>query len=814
MAAPRDLLVAAGRDARWALRILARNPVSTAVAIGVLALGIGVNTAVFSLLKDAWLDRLPVTRPGELVQVILEAPGARMSNLPYPASARWLRSVRGFDGVLFYQDREVNLRDGGWSGRARARLVSGDFYSTLGVAAAAGRVLVPEDDWPSSAPVAVISHGFWTRRFARDPAALGRAVHVSGRPFTIVGITPRSFFGVDRLQVPEITIPLRSEAGQVQALARLKRGVPFEQARAEVSGRLRHLLGDAELSTANWPTRGSPVGATLESATAGTWGIRLRLLEPLRALSALAFLVLLMTCLSLASLVHARAAARSREFGVRLAVGADRGRLVRQILVEGVILGAVGGLAGLVVSLGVHRLVVGLLPVEPGAALAFRLDVWALTFNTTASVVAGIGFGVGPALRASSLAPSAVLGGGTGGPTARGGRARFRAALAAQVAASLVLSVAAVMFGRTLVNLLDVEAGFDRAHTLLVTIDPEDCGLTPERMIALTDELAQRVRALPGVQAAGVGLLEVSSMRGWAKTMWVEGHESAPGEDQTVNFGVVGPGFLAAAGVPLLAGRDFAGDDGRGAPPVAIVNQAMAERYFPRQDPLGRRLGDGRGPGAGRRRYEIVGIAGDARHGGLRRAPQPMVFHPLAQHPQARPFVLHVRAPGHPASLASPVREAVRSTDRRLLVPSLRTMDEQMTAELRQERLFAALSALFAGFGLCLSCVGLYGVTADSVERRTREIGIRVALGARRRRVVALVLRETLATVAVGLAAGGLAAVACAPLVKGILFGVAATSPVTIVAAAAALALAATAAAGIPAWRASRIDPAAALRRE
>jgi predicted permease len=466
------------------------------------------------------------------------------------------------------------------------------------------------------------------------------------------------------------------------------------------------------------------------------------------------------------------------------------------------------------VSFGVHRLVVGLLPLEPGAALGFRLDRWALAFNTTVSVGSGILFGVGPALRASRLAPSAVLRGDAGGLAAPGGRARFRVALALQVAASLVLSVAAVMFVRTLVNLLDVDAGFDRAHTLLVTIDPEECRLTPERMIGLTDELAERVRALPGVQAAGIGMLEVPGMSGYWKTMWIEGYRYAPNEDQMMSVGVIGPGLFAATGIPLLAGRDVAAYDGRAAPPVAIVNRALVNKYFPHESPLGRRVGNGQAPAARGPSYEIVGIVGSARHHGLRRAPRPMVYHPIAQEPRVRPFVLHVRSSGHPESLVAAVREAVRSTDRRLLVPSVRTMGEQVTAELRQERMFVALSTLFAILGLCLSCVGLYGVTADSVEGRTHEIGIRVALGAGRERIIALMLRETLTTVSIGMAIGGLAAVAGAPVVKGVLFGVAPTSPGTLVAAAVALASAATAAAVVPAWRASRIDPAVALRRE
>ncbi len=281
-----------------------------------------------------------------------------------------------------------------------------------------------------------------------------------------------------------------------------------------------------------------------------------------------------------------------------------------------------------------------------------------------------------------------------------------------------------------------------------------------------------------------------------------------------MHFGAIGPGFFTATGIPLLAGRDVAADDGRGTPPVAIINQALAEEYFPHQSPLGRRLGDGPEPGGGRLSYEIVGVVGSARHGGLRHAPRPTVFHPLAQDPRVRPFVLHIRTQGRSAPLVAAVREAVRSTDGRLMVPSVRTMAELTTAELRQERLFAVLSTLFAILGLGLSCVGLYGVTADSVERRTREIGIRVALGAGRAMIVALMLRETLTTVAVGLAIGGLAAVALAPLAKSFLFGLAPTSPGAVVAVAVALASAATMAAAVPACRASRIDPAGALRRE
>jgi predicted permease len=809
----RGLVVAAGEDTRWALRLLARSPASTTLAIGVLAFGTGVNTAVFSLLKDAWFDRLPVARPDELVQVILESKDARMSNLPYPESARWLHTVHAFEGVFFYRDAQVNLRDRDWSRPARGRFVSGTYYAILGVAPAAGRLLQAADDRPSAMPAAVISHELWARQYAHDPAVVGRTVHLSGRPFTIVGVTPRPFFGVDRLWVPEITIPLGLDRGQAQALARLRPGIPVGHAGHEVTDGLRRLLEAGEMEPARWPTRGPPMGARLDSAAAGTWGVRLRLLEPLRVLSALTLLVLVMTCLNLSSLVRARAAARRKEFGVRLALGADRGRLMRQMLVEGVTLGAIGGLASLLVAFALHRLLVVLLPVQPGAALGFRLDGWMLVFNTAVTAVSGIVVGLGTAVRTSRLAPTAVLAGAADRPEGCG-RVRFRTSLAAQIATALVLSVAAMTFARRLVDLLDVDPGFDRAKILLATIDPEECQLTPPGMVRLSEELAARVRSLPGVEAAGLALKEVSGMRGSVKAMWVEGHEYSPDESRMMGFGAVSPGFFPATGIPLFSGRDVSAHDGRGTAPVVLVNLALAERYFPGRSPLGKRLGDGPGPAAGGRSYEIVGVVGSARHAGLRRAPPPMVFHPLPQAAEVRPFVLHVRTRGRPGALAGAVRETVRATDPRLVVSSLRTIGEETSAELRQERMLAALSTLFAVLGLGLCCVGLYGVTADSVERRTREIGIRAALGATGRGIMTLMLRETLPTVVGGLAIGALAARICAPLARGFLFGLAAPGLGSTAVAAAAFASAAAAAALVPARRASRIDAAVALRSD
>jgi predicted permease len=465
------------------------------------------------------------------------------------------------------------------------------------------------------------------------------------------------------------------------------------------------------------------------------------------------------------------------------------------------------------VAFGLHRWLVALLPLGPGTALPFRLDTRMLAFNTSVSVLAGVLVGIAPALRALRLSPAAVF---RAEAPARPRLGRLlRPALAAQVAASLVLLIGTAMFIRTLTNLLDVNTGFDSAHTLLVAIDPEECHLTPESTTALAEDLAARVRGLPGVRAAAIAAwADVSDMSGSHKTMWVDGVDKNVTVIDRAGFGVVSPQFFAANGVTLVAGRDFDVRDRKGAPTVAIVNQAMAERYYRGANPIGRRIGDGPGRAAGMDTYEIVGVVGNARHGGLRRVPRPMVFHALAQQPDNRPFVLHVRGAGDPKALVAAVRASVHVTDPRLVIADTRTVSERLAESLRQERMFAVLSALFAGVGLVLSSVGLFAAAANAVQRRRREIGIRLALGAARDKVVALMLKETLVTVGAGAALGLPVAVFCASFLRSLLFGVAPTDIGVIVTAVATLVGAAALATFVPARRASRVDPAAALRCE
>ncbi len=814
----KGLLGSLGQDVRHGVRVLAKSPGTTALSVSLLAFGMGANTAIFSLLKDTLLERLPVQRPDELVQVTIAAAPARISNLPYPESQRWLGESRSLNGVVAYYDTDLNLRVADAAERVRGRLVSGSYFSVLGVGAIVGRALQPEDDRPAAAPAAVLSYEFWARRFGRDVNVLGKSVSVAGRAFTIVGITPPGFFGLNRLWVPEISIPLAAGPAhsQAQFLARLKPGVSMEQAQAEVQARLRHLAEAGGLRDANWSLRRGPLeaNAVLQRAATGTWDIELELLSPLRVLSVLAGLTLLIACLNVSHLLLARGRARSREYGVRLALGAGRGRLTRQLLVESVMLSAAGCLSGVSVALVVHRWLIALLPLEPGAALGFQLDVWMLCFTAALSLVCGVLFGVAPVLSATRLDPCDVLRGGALAGTTGSRTGWIRLALGLQVAGALVLLIGALAFARTLRDLTSLDPGFDREHSLLVTVDPDECHFGPEQMRNVLDELTLRARSLPGVRAAAIGMQPVSNMTGWSKTVWAEGYQYAPTEAQEVSFTVVGPGFFAATGIPLRKGRDFGPSDQEGAPPVALVNEAFARKYFPNRDAIGRPLGDGARPAAGRLVYEIVGVVGDARQGNLRRRPGPMVFHPLTQHTESRPFVLHVRSSGSPAALASSLREVVRLSGRLLVVTSFQTAAEELAERLRQERMFAWLSSLFGALALGLACVGLYGMASDSLSRRTREMGIRVAIGATRPAIAGLVIKETLWPVVAGTMIGLPAAWFCSRFVRGLLLGVAPTGGATYAMAVVALLLAATAATVVPVRRASRVNPIEALRRE
>jgi predicted permease len=776
-----------------------------------LALGIGVNTAVFGLLYDTVLESLPISRPQELVQLMWRQGTADGSNFNWPDYQPLLEPQPALPGLFAYLDREANLRSGSSSERVRAHLVSGAYYSTLGVYGFIGRTLVAADDRPSAARVAVLSYAYWQRRFGRDPSVLGRTIYLNCTPFNIVGVTPPEFYGMNRLSPPDVTYPLHAvplpdgSSYYVYYFTRLRPGVSLEQARAIISNRFRGLLDEELGGYKSWM---GDVKINVIPAATGEESVRFQLRVPLVVLSISVGVVLLICCTNMASLLLSRAAARTREIGVRLAIGASRQRIIRQHLTESVLLGVGGGFVGLLAAYWVHHLLITLLAFDRSAAMQFRLHTPLLAFTAGVSVLSGIVFGIAPALRATRLGLYAAATRGES-PGASGGRlGPTRAFLVVQVAASVALLVGATMFVRTLRNLETLDAGFNPEHLLLMTIDPRESRFQGDRATFLLDELTDRVPAVPGVRSAALALATLFGDSA-QKNVWVQGDAYHHG---AVAYNIVGPGFFTNAGIPLLTGREFSSRDRTGAPLVAIINQAFAREYFPGQNPLGRRFGDQGADSAGK--CEIIGVVMDARYTSLRVAPRPAVFQSLWQLAESAPFVLHVRVTGEPGTTAARIRREIQAIDPQLVIYGIQTMTEQVNTTLRQERMFATLSALFGALALVLCCVGLYGVAAYSVRSRTNEIGIRMALGASRANVVWLVLRQTLVLVALGVAIGVPVALACTRFVKSLLFGLAPGEPSSVAIAVLTLAGVAVIAAFLPALRATRIDPLEALRYE
>jgi len=800
------------QDVRYTVRSLDRTPGFTAVALATLALGIGANTAIFSLLHDMILERLPISHPEELVQLTWSSQrGSRGSNFNWPEFEPMLRPQPALPGLCAHLSQEVSLVADGTFERVRAHHVSGGYYSTLGVRAFLGRTLGAADDRPSAAPAAVLSYAYWQRRFARDPRILGRTVSLDGTPLTIVGVTPPEFYGVSRLTPPEITVPLDAvpladgKSYYVFYFARLQPGVSPVQARAQVTMRMQGLL-EAELkSERDWMGK---MKLDVIPAATGEYDARWTLETSLRILWICIGIVLLICCTNLATLLLARSAVRSREIAARLVIGASRGRILRQLLTESVVLSMGGGSLGLATGYLVHRVLLILLSTDGPTTIEYRLHPPLLAFTAGVSVLIGILLGLAPALRAARINLSSAMRGDA--PTTSG-RLRLTPArwlLVAQVAASVVLLASATLFVRTLHNLKTIDAGFDRERLLLMSVDTRPARLDGERLLALLDDVMERVSAIPGVRSAALAQMEVYG-RNAMKNIWGQGFVPQHG---TVGFNMVGPGFFSNAGIPLVAGREFSSRDRAGAPLVAMVNEAFVRAHLPGGDPLGRRFGD-RGPkSAGM--FEIVGVVKDARHANLRLPPQPTVYQSLWQHARLPPFVLHVRTVRDPASLTAHLRREIQAANSALTIHHVRTMTEEVEGTLRQERTFATLLGWLGGLALGLCCVGLYGVASYSVTRRTKEIGLRMAIGAARGDILWLVLRETLGLVTIGSLLGAPLALVAARVIRRLLFGLTPADPWTVGTAVLLMAGIATIACLVPAYRAIRIHPTEALRYE
>ncbi|HLN01633.1 MAG TPA: ABC transporter permease [Bryobacteraceae bacterium] len=804
------------RDVRYGLRMLRRSPAFTTVAVLSMALGIGANTAIFSLIDAVLFESLPVHHPEQLVLLWQEASGHDTVPLSYPLYSQIRDHNAVFSGVVaFHAFKGWSVRSNGEAEPTTGQFVSGNYFSVLGITAVAGRLLSPDDDRVAGGhPVAVISYGLWKRKFALDPAAAGKVIHIFGHPFTIIGVTPPQFFGTQAGFLPEVTVPLSmqpvvmpggmfasdSHTSWLYVMGRLKPGTSDLQARASLNVLYQQFL-TAEAGPRLTPEvqrRLSEQSLAVASGSQGLNRLRKQFSFPLRILMSVVGMVLLIACANLASLLLARSAARRKEIAVRLAIGAGRFRLIRQLLTESLLVAFAGGALGLAFAFWSDTLLLKFFAVE----LKVQPNVQVLGFTAALCFLSGVLFGLAPALRATRADLSSALKqtGGGSGP-----RRLDQVLVTTQVALSLLLLVGATLFVRSLQNLKNVDAGFNREHVLLVGQDPAPNGYKGHRAAELYKMLLAKVEALPTVRSATVVQDTPLTEPSWFENISIPGYTPPGGEELNTFFNHVGAHFFETFGIPVLAGRDFESRDDETAPPVIAINESMARRYFGDVNPIGRPTSAG----------TIIAVVKDTKYDNLRARMRPVVYCPFLQSQASwnGAHLLAIRTAGDPILLAPFVRRVVREIDPNLSI-SVNTMAELVDDSLREERLFAALTSLLGLLALLLVCIGLYGVVGYAVARRVNEIGIRMALGAKPANVLWLMMRESLWLVGAGMAIGLPLAFAAAHCVASLLFGLNPVDPISLVLSLLMLLVCATLAVYLPARFASRVDPMIALHYE
>jgi predicted permease len=780
------------QDVRYGLRTFRRNPGFALTAILSLALGIGATTAVFTIVNAMLLRPLPVHHPEQLVLI------NPRSDFSYPHYVALRDGVRLFSDLVAASRANPVVLDVGAAGeQASIKIVSGNYFTGLGVPAARGRVLTSADDRDR---VAVISRGYWSRQFGDSPDVVGRSIHLQGLPFTIVGVIDGSFVTEAPGDAPDIWTSIafqlaarRDERGYswLNLIGRLKPGTTPQQAEAEVNAVATGLsLGFAHLEVA--------------PGSQGIAGLRYTFSDPLLILLAIAFLVLLIACTNLGSLLLTRAAARESEMAMRLAIGASRVRIIRQLMTESLMLALAGGLIGSVFAVWGSGALLRLAS-SAGRAIVLDLtpDVRVLLFTAGASLAAAAVFGLVPAVRTVSTAAS--LGRGAHRVVGRSQRWSLRDAfIVVQLALSVMLLAGTAMFTRTVQNLEHQDLGFDVDAVLLVEMQPAR-GYRPT-IATLVPRLLERAQGIAGVSAASVVFNGPLGGGSGVNGLEVDGFTPQTPQDQRARADWVGPSYFATVGIPIMSGRDFTFADDTSGPRVAVVNQTMARHYFRDGAALGRRFT------FNKNHYEIVGIARDAKYTDLRDAVPRMIYFPLLQG-GAGPNGWVLRAPGvAPSALAGAVRAAIRDVDPRLSAGDITTLSARLRRTLIREHLLSDLAGFFAGLTLLLASIGVYGTLAYTAAMRTKEIGIRLALGSRRAAVIWIVLRAIVVRVAIGLVLGFAGIVATGRLVASMLFGLTPTDPVTIGLSALTLIAVALLAGYLPALRASRLDPASVLR--
>jgi predicted permease len=829
------------QDLRYGVRMLLKHKMFTLVAALSLALGIGANTAIFSLLDAVLLKSLPVQEPeklalfgkGEDVGLTNGFPRGSTDLFSYPfyQQIRQQRDVFADVGAVLSMPWNVHgkVNSSAEAEQISVQLVSGNYFSVLGVKASLGRTLSDEDDvTPGGHPVAVVSYGWWQRRLGADPSAIGKTITIDQTTYTIIGVSAKEFFGTTVGQSPNLWIPMamepqmppnhwdgraRREFQDLYLIARLQNGAQMEQANAAVNLQFKQHLQDwAGAQPSEEQTRNiQQAHIELTPAGRGLSELRQQFSLSLRVLMVVVGLVLLIACANIANLLLARATSRQKEFAVRMALGAGRFRIVRQLLTESLILAALGAVAGVMLAWWGSQLLV--LMASSGAE-TLPLDVAPnariLTFTLCVSLLSALIFGLAPALRALRLEPNASLKGGKGAVQAGAQSPLGKALVVGQVALSLVLLVGAGLFLRTLINLQNVSTGFNTQNALLFRIDTSATGYKDAQLVETMRAVEEKVKTVPGVQAAAFSFL-VFNQGLWTGSAYTQEQLALDTRSRTVRNNVVGPDYFAAMGIPLVAGRGFTAQDNDKSPKVAVVSETMAQRFFPNVSPIGRRFGI-QGPTSGGQ-IEIIGVVKDVRYTSLSEELRPAVYYPHAQGSGPLDNFV-VRFAGAPESVISQVRHAVREVNPNLPIDEVVSLSDHVGRSLVQQKLTARLGAFFGLLALLLACIGLYGVLSYAVARRTNEIGIRMALGAQSRNVLWLVLREALMLAGIGIGIGLLASLSLTNTAKTLLFGLQPNDPLTIVVATTLLFFVAIAAGYLPARRAARVDPMVALRDE
>ena len=814
------------QDVKYAARSLRRTPAFVTAAIATLALGIGANTAIFSLMNAVLLRTLPLRAPEELYFV---AHGVGDSQVLTVSNFPWFERVRAHDEVFAavagYNIRDFKVASDQGAQRVYGQYASGNYHAAIGAPLALGRGFTSEDDRAvNNAPIAVISDGFWTRRFGRDPQVIGHTLLVGGRAVTIVGVTAPGFDGMAPGRAIEITLPLsmriRDEPDfltnldswtSMPLVVRLKPGVDRRRAEAVIAAAFREHVAQPGIGFARTP-RGTRTARLLPAAQ-GQDRLRNDYQIPLSVLMGMVGAVLLLACVNVANLLLVRGTGRAREMAVRTAVGATRPRLVRQLLTESLMLAAVGGALGALLAGWATRFVSTLfLENQNPIAIDVQPDGTVLLFAAGLSLLTGVAFGAIPAIRATfvTLGPALRLS-GTGAIAARSSSGR-RALVAIQIAVSVVLVFGAALLVRTQRNLQNVDGGFATENVLVFSLDARDTTFPLERMTALCTDTLTRLRRQTHTMAAACSTMSPVDTAIEGRVLGIPAPPPGPGANQ-VFANTVTPEYFDTFGITLVRGRLFTNQDTASSTRVAIINESVAKSFFGDSDPVGQSIGFGSRPNPSRA-LTVVGVVRDARHA-LRDAPPKMVYQPLDQTlepPEA--LTAAVRTTGNPAALASFVRQEVRALNSDVAVMWVRTMRQQIAAATTIERLLATLSTWFALLALLLACIGLYGVISYDVASHARDIGIRLALGADRSVVLAGVLRPTMTIIGIGLALGLVGALLTSRLVETLLFELTARDPVTLVVAIVTLGSASLLAGYLPARRASRIDPAVALRAE